>query len=278
MLAAPCEEQATCSSGLQLRNDAVLTGGAGAPGPYPPRHHFARPVQLLDPSMLGLRPKGETEAAPRAFCEPAQGSCLPHHPSPRGPSSKPRSQAPPLLHRPAPSPRHWADSRPCRGGLAVSTCPSTALPGSRVRLGIPGKGAPCAAPIGCRLCASRVAAANKRQGAGSRPLASVSTCVLSPLSQQLLPFLASAWAPCASVSLVCNGRSHTTKRFPLLSPGFTVCPFSFSFLVLSNLLLFLRWLLTWLGIHLVAQVGRDLLRSPSWLRIHPDPFEPTCPP
>lgn len=136
-------EQATCSSGLQKRDTAVLTGGAGARGPYPPRHHCARLVQLLQPSMLGLLLKGETEAGrgtrPAAR---AQRPCPPHHLSSRGSSLLPRPSAPP------PAPRHWTVCRPRRGGLAFSNCPSVVLPGSRVGLGI---GAPCAAPIGCRL-------------------------------------------------------------------------------------------------------------------------------
>lgn len=140
-------EQATCSSGLQKKDAAVLTGGAGARGPYPPRHHCARLVQLLQPSMLDLLLKGETEAGRGARSAARAQRIVPAAPS------KPARRFPAASAvGPAPEPRHWAVCRPRRGGLAFSTCPSVVLPGSRVALGLPGKGAPCAAPIGCRLC------------------------------------------------------------------------------------------------------------------------------
>lgn len=105
------------------------------------------------------------------------------------------------------------------------------------------------------------AAANKRQGVGSRPPASASTLVLSPHPSNCYFPLSSAGAPCASVSLVCNGSSHTPKVSPFLVP---VSPFVPRFFETAS--------------DVVAQVGRDLLCSPRWLRIHRDLFKPTYPP
>lgn len=180
MLPAPYEEQATCSSGLQMRNAAVLTGGAAAPGPYPPRHHCARPVQLLQPSKLGLLPKWETKAGrgAKACCKvplrtglglvPATPS-KPARPFLAAAAAGPAPSASPL-DGPPPSPRrigsfHLSVRR--ASGFFSSPPP----PGE--------KGAPCAAPIGCACMRLVPAAANQRQAA--EPPTSGRARVLAPL-------------------------------------------------------------------------------------------------
>lgn len=130
-------------------------------------------------------------------------------------------------------------SRPQRrGGLAFSTSPSVALPGSGARLGLPGEGAPCAAPIGCCLCASHAGSSQSAAGGGAEATeAGGAARVLDPPSATAtLPWRGSC-ASCASVSLGCNGGSHAAQRFPLLSPGFGDCLFSFPSLVFSSLFL-----------------------------------------
>lgn len=164
MLPAPYEEQATCSSGLQMRNAAVLTGGAAAPGPYPPRHHCARPVQLLQPSRLGLLPKGETKAGRGAkACSKAPlrtgPGLVPATPSkPARPVLAAAGSAPSAspLDDPPPSPRRIGSFHlSVRRASGFSSSPPPPW----------GKGAPCAAPIGCACVRLVPAAANQRQGA-----------------------------------------------------------------------------------------------------------------
>lgn len=160
MLSAPLRRASKLpvAPGLQMRGDAVLTGGAGAPGPDPPRHHFARPVQRLEPSRLRLTPEAgrETEAAPSSLREPAQGSCPPTRAiqgCPAVPCSRGRRPRPTPCPAPVTSPLDGRPPLPRRiGYLDLSIRRAS---GFSSKLGhLPGKGAPCAAPIGCRLIAS----------------------------------------------------------------------------------------------------------------------------
>lgn len=205
-------EQATCSSGLQKRDAAVLTGGAGARGPYPPRHHCARLVQLLQPSMLDLLLKGETEAGRGA--RPAARTlrivpAAPSKPARRFPAASAVGPAPgtsPLDGLP-PSPR-WI------GFFHLSICRASGF-SSRPR-------PPWERRAVCRsywlsLVRRVPGATNKRRGAESRSLIGGRARVPSPQRSCCCHLsLAADWTSCASVSLVCNGGSHVIQRFPLL--------------------------------------------------------------
>lgn len=197
MLSAPLRRASKLpvAPGLQMRGDAVLTGGAGAPGPDPPRHHFARPVQRLEPSRLRLIPEAgrETEAALSSLRESAQGSC-PAARAIQACAAVPRSRG----RRPRPH-TSFCSRRLAIGRMAVPAAADwlsrfVHLPRFRVleqvRASLPGKAR--RVPLPLAVACGKQPISGRGRGRGRRPGRALASSLRVPASATFLGLLGSA--------------------------------------------------------------------------------------